>query len=224
MSAADEAKPSPAIPNSCFISPCFISPRQDSACRNPIERNRDTHEDAPKIISFWAVSQLAGCEPLAAFYRRRTGNPSKTIDLAACDTVFNADEAKCILAARTAETICVNNEEQAFKNAEFVRDAAMNIALVTYVIAYGGCFYTLNLPCLYGINVAYAVALAGIPINYAREVKIAQKTAETCSSNWAATLTNCRKAADNDRAKCIKIANDNCARCKNNCGGDNGGG
>jgi hypothetical protein len=149
---------------------------------------------------------------------------TKTKDLAACDTVFNADEAKCILAARTAETICVNNEEQAFKNAEFVRDAAMNIALVTYVIAYGGCFYTLNLPCLYGINVAYAVALAGIPINYAREVKIAQKTAETCSSNWAATLTNCRKAADIDRAKCIKIANDNCARCKNNCGGDNGGG
>ena len=144
--------------------------------------------------------------------------------LAACGIAFRGNETKCLIDATTDNKLCGIKLELAIENAERLATNLTMATGVAYYIGFVGCIAFLNPPCYMANFAANSGAVVLTQINLKNNLEAARREVEACDKGTLAKLNACRRKRDTDRNVAVKIANDDCARCKNNCGGNNGGG
>jgi hypothetical protein len=147
---------------------------------------------------------------------------SKILSLTNCKTDFETNNEKCFIDAKTAQAICVNNEQGAIEQAATNRDAAMKTAIGAYYIAIAVCAVLpppAPLPCLYTASGGYAAALGKANLDYQKELGNAATARATCDKNCQEVWKGCLDKADDEYSKCVKKAVDAYNSCKTNCNG-----
>ena len=241
MSAADEAKLPPAIPNSFFC--CHVSfPRnRTQPVETPLKGIAITMKMRQNLfrsgqLHSWLVVSLSLLFIVGEPAILRAGpceddcENKKAKALAACDITFSGNETKCLIQATGDQRICNVDQQLAIVNAEWLYRTTMETAATGHVVAQIICAWTVNPVCAGVAFATYQAALAGAELTLIYNLNKSSRDADACNKKMLSNLGVCRQKRDTDRDVAVKIAIDDCARCKkNNCGGnnnagDNGGG
>ena len=144
--------------------------------------------------------------------------------LAACDITFSGNETKCLIQATGDQRTCNIDQRLAIVNAEWLYRTTMETADMGHLVTQIICGWTLNPLCAEGAYATYQILIAGADLTLIYNLNKSSRDADACNKKMLANLDVCRRKRDTDLAVAQQIANDDYARCRNNCGGNNGAG